>query len=60
MNIFDTIKKETQGLHGKLAVIEGDESITYGDLLTRAEQLAETLRAGGRSFSFGCRGPGLA
>ena len=49
MNIFDTIKKETQGLHGKLAVIEGDESITYGDLLTRAEQLAETLRAGGVS-----------
>ena len=23
--IFDTIKKETQGLHGKLAVIEGEE-----------------------------------
>lgn len=47
MNIFDSIKKETEAFAGKAAVIEGDESITYGDLLSRAELLAELLRTGG-------------
>ncbi len=49
MNIFDTIKRETEKVSLKTAVIEDADSITYGQLLTAAEQLAETLRQKGIS-----------
>jgi len=47
MNIFETIKQETEKLTQKTAVIEGDDHVTYGELLASAEQLAGTLREKG-------------
>jgi long-chain acyl-CoA synthetase len=44
MNIFDTIKLETEAFSQKTAVIEDDDRLTYGQLINRAEQLADTLR----------------
>ena len=44
MNIFDTIKRETEALSQKTAVIEDSDRITYGQLIISAEQVAETLR----------------
>lgn len=49
MNIFDRIKQETESVHGKIAVIEGDQTITYGNLLSASELLAETLHKKGVS-----------
>ena len=49
MNIFDIIKKETEGVRSKAAVIEGDDSITYGQLILYVETLAEALRKKGVS-----------
>jgi long-chain acyl-CoA synthetase len=44
MNIFNIIKRETEAFSGKLAVLEDTDSITYGELLAAAEQVAEALR----------------
>src|SRR3972149_11300798 len=44
MNIFDTIKHETEKLLRKTAVIEDDDRISYGQLIAAAEQVAEALR----------------
>jgi long-chain acyl-CoA synthetase len=49
MNIYETIKQETEKLSRKTAVIEGDESLTYAQLLAAADELAETLRQKGVS-----------
>jgi long-chain acyl-CoA synthetase len=49
MNIFDIIRRETEPVAGKAAVIEGARSITYGELLSSAEDFAETLRKKGVS-----------
>jgi long-chain acyl-CoA synthetase len=49
MNIFEIIKRETESLAGKQAVIEGSDSITYGTLIASSEILAETLRRKGVS-----------
>jgi long-chain acyl-CoA synthetase len=49
MNIFETIKKETQKQPHRTAVIEGDQRITYGQLIIAAEQVAESLRQKGVS-----------
>lgn len=49
MNIFDTIKQETDAVRDKTAVIDGDESITYGNLISSAELLAGSLRQKGVS-----------
>ncbi len=49
MNVFDVIKRETERLSAKPAVIEGDDSITYGSLIASSEALAETLRRKGVS-----------
>jgi len=49
MNIFETIKRETEAVAGKTAVVEGEDSITYGRLIASAEQLAEILRRKGVS-----------
>ncbi len=47
MNIFDRIQEETREHLGKPAVIEGDQTITYGELLSRSEALAQTLHGSG-------------
>jgi long-chain acyl-CoA synthetase len=49
MNIFEIIKRETEALAGRTAVIEGSHSIRYGDLIRMSEALAETLRRKGVS-----------
>ncbi len=47
MNLFDIIKRETEGLDKNIAVIEGDTSLTYSQLFSSAQQVAETLRTYG-------------
>jgi acyl-CoA synthetase (AMP-forming)/AMP-acid ligase II len=47
MNIFDTIKRETEAFSQKIAVIEDDDRITYGQLIAAAEKVAEALRQTG-------------
>ena len=47
MNIFETIKKETNMHHHRTAVIEGQERVSYGELIAAAEQVAETLKGKG-------------
>ncbi len=47
MNIFETIKKETNIHHHRTAVIEGQERVSYGELIAAAEQVAETLKGKG-------------
>ena len=49
MNIFDIIQRETEEVRGKIALIEGDVSITYEQLLSSAEMLAEKLKNKGVS-----------
>jgi long-chain acyl-CoA synthetase len=44
MNIFEIIKKETDIHRQRTAVIEGQERITYGQLISASEQVAESLR----------------
>lgn len=44
MNIFETIKKETAGYGKKIAVIEGNRSISYHELVDAAEHLASGLK----------------
>ena len=44
MNIFETIKNETAGSGDKIAVIEGDQGISYRELLDAAENLASRLK----------------
>jgi len=40
MNIFDIIRRETEIFSRKIAVREGDDRITYGQLIAAAEQVA--------------------
>lgn len=47
MNIFDIIKRETEGLDRNIAVIEGDTQLSYRQLFFSVEQVAETLRTYG-------------
>ncbi len=49
MNIFDIIKRETEGLGDKAAVIEGDDRISYTQLIRSVESVAESLRSKGVS-----------
>jgi long-chain acyl-CoA synthetase len=49
MNVYDKIREETAGLINKTAVIEGDASITYAQLLSSADLVAESLRKKGMS-----------
>ena len=44
MNIIDTIKKETQSLVGKTAVVEGSKRISYEKLFACADITANCLR----------------
>jgi long-chain acyl-CoA synthetase len=47
MNIFDTIRRETEAFSQKIAVIEDEDRITYGQLIAAAEKVAEALRQKG-------------
>ncbi|MFO7667070.1 MAG: class I adenylate-forming enzyme family protein [Desulfobacterales bacterium] len=47
MNIFETIKKETAGYGEKTAVIENNQSISYRELISTAENLASRLKNNG-------------
>jgi len=47
VNIFETIKKETAGYGDKIAVIEGNQNISYCELLDGAENLASRLKNNG-------------
>ncbi len=47
MNIFEVITRETGSVRGHVAVIEDEESITYGQLLSSAGALAEVLHQKG-------------
>ena len=47
MNIFETIKQETQKIPRQTAVIEGDQRITYGQLIIAVGQVAGSLRQKG-------------
>jgi long-chain acyl-CoA synthetase len=47
MNIFETIKTETKPHLHRTAVIEGQKRISYEDLLTATELVAEALRGKG-------------
>jgi len=47
MNIFTIIKQATEKHAGKTAVIEGADRVSYGQLITAAEQLADILRQKG-------------
>jgi len=49
MNIYDIIKRETEKVSSKIAVIEDRDSITYGDLLAAANRVAVTLHKKGVS-----------
>lgn len=44
VNIFETIKKETYGHRTKIAVIEGNQSISYEELIGSANNLALRLK----------------
>jgi long-chain acyl-CoA synthetase len=44
MNIFNIIKEETIIVSDRIAVIEGQEHISYRELIYAAEQVAESLR----------------
>jgi long-chain acyl-CoA synthetase len=44
MNIFETICRETELFSKKIAVIDDDARITYGQLIAAAENVAESLR----------------
>jgi long-chain acyl-CoA synthetase len=47
VNIFQTIKDETVKHLHRIAVIEGEDRISYGELVVAAEQVAESLRCVG-------------
>ena len=47
MNIFETIKAETETKLEHTAVIEGEDRISYGGLIATAEKIAELLRQKG-------------
>lgn len=47
MNIYQTIKKETSGFRNKAAVIEGERSVSYEQLISSAELLAVSLKRAG-------------
>jgi long-chain acyl-CoA synthetase len=59
MNIVELIRKETAGLESRIAIIDGENSITYRDLLSRAAELCRELQShgltAGQRIAFHCR-----
>ncbi len=49
MNIFQTIKQEARNFRDKTAVIEGDSSLSYGEMLSSADMIASSLKEKGVS-----------
>ena len=49
MNIFETIKEGTEIHRHRIAVVEGQDRITYQELIAAAEQVAESLSGKGVS-----------
>ena len=47
MNIYQTIKNETENFANKKAVINGRLTFTYGELISFAETIAASLRGSG-------------
>ncbi|TLM65504.1 MAG: acyl--CoA ligase [Deltaproteobacteria bacterium] len=47
VNVFAAIRRETADIPAKPAIIDGDELLTYGDLLAAAQRLADELRLAG-------------
>jgi len=47
MNIYHTIRMETEQHRGRTAVIEGGESVSYGQLFASVDRVAASLRAAG-------------
>ncbi|TAL28018.1 MAG: hypothetical protein EPN94_00845 [Nitrospirae bacterium] len=47
MNIFQTIKQETKKFSAKTAVIEGSSKISYGKLISSAEEISSALKEKG-------------
>ena len=47
VNIFQEIKQETKNFSNKTAVIEGDNRISYGKLISSAEEIASALKEKG-------------
>ncbi|MBI4682725.1 MAG: acyl--CoA ligase [Nitrospirae bacterium] len=47
MNIYQTIKQETEDFENKTAVIDGERSISYSQLISSAELLAGSLKKAG-------------
>ena len=47
MNIFEIIKNETIPHRDRIALIEGDDRISYGELLAAVEEAADGLRQAG-------------
>lgn len=47
MNIFQSIREETRAFAGKTAVVEGDKSVSYGELISYAEVFASVLKEKG-------------
>jgi len=49
MNIFQTIKQETSAFKDKTAVIDGERSVSYEQLVSSAELLADSMKRAGVS-----------
>ncbi len=47
MNIVELIRQETATLTDRVAIVEGDRAIMYGDLLARVDQLRDALQQRG-------------
>ena len=47
MNIYETIEKETSHFRDRTAVIEGEHTLTYGQLISLVDEIAVLLRGAG-------------
>ncbi len=47
MNVYETIKQETAGSRNRTAVIDGERSISYEQLISSAEMIAASLKERG-------------
>ena len=47
LNIFETIQKETEGLSNRTALVQDDETMSYGELISAAQGVAQSLSLAG-------------
>jgi long-chain acyl-CoA synthetase len=47
MNVYRTIKRETEWFAGKTAVVDGDRELSYGQLISSADNIAASLHENG-------------